>query len=80
MDEYEQRIIEIFSDVSDEALNEMRDLAAQRRYRAAGEYNETGLSHYKETKETEARKYETLCFVIANREFYDADKAITEIN
>jgi hypothetical protein len=78
MDEYESRILDIYSDYDLVVLRDCLELAQMKSYKAYMEFKETGLSHYKETKETQAQKAEILKFVIATREFHDEDKAVEE--
>ena len=80
MTAYEERLINIYNSRTIEELREMLKLTSQDAAAAANQFNETGLSKHKEDKELYSRGCEVLKFVIANREFYDVDTVINELN
>jgi hypothetical protein len=80
MTAYEERLINIYNSRTIEELRQMLKLNSQDAAAAANQFNETGLSKHKEDKEFYSRGCEVLRFVIANREFYDVDAVINEVN
>ena len=80
MTAYEERLINIYNSRTLEELRVMLNLNSQDAAAAANQFNETGLSKHKEDKEFYSRGCEVLRFVIANREFYDADTVLDEVH
>lgn len=80
MTAYEERLINIYNSRTIEELRQMLKLNSQDAAAAANQFHETGLSKHKEDKEFYSRGCEVLKFVIANREFYDVDAVINEVN
>ena len=80
MTAYEERLINIYNSRTIEELRVMLNLNSQDAAAAANQFNETGLSKHKEDKEFYSRGCEVLKFVIANRELYDVDTVINEVN
>ena len=80
MSAYEERLINLYNSRTIQELREMLKLNSQDAAAAANQFNETGLSKHKEDKEFYSRGCEVLKFVIANREFYDVDTVINEVN
>ena len=80
MTDYEERLINIYNGRTIEELRVMLKLNSKDAAEAANQFNATGLSKYKEDKEFYARGCEVLKFVITNREFYDVDTVINEVN
>ena len=80
MTDYENRLIKIYNTTSLDDLRELLKENNQRAIDAANKMRETGLSKFKEDKENHATRCNVLKFVIANREFYDVDTVINEVN
>lgn len=80
MTAYEERLLSIYNSRSLEDLRLMLKDKSQKTTDAANQFNATGLSKYKEDKEHHAHGCDVLRFVIANREFYDVDTVINEVN
>jgi hypothetical protein len=80
MTAYEERLLSIYNSRTIEDLRLMLKDRSQRAADATNQFNATGLSKYKEDKEHHAHGCDVLRFVIANREFYDVDTVINEVN
>ena len=80
MTAYEERLLSIYNSRTLEELRLMLKHEYQKAADATNQFNVTGLSKYKEDKEHHAHRCEVLRFVIANREFYDVDTVINEVN
>jgi len=67
--QYEENIIKCYDDRSLAELKIIKEQIIQKIVIATGHYQQTGLSKYKDDKEHNSRRLDTLNFVIANREF-----------
>ena len=69
LSQYEANLIKCYDDRSLAELKIMQEQITKKIVIATGNYQQTGLSKYKEDKEHNSRRLDTLNFVIANREF-----------